>query len=125
MQRQLARFRGRVVNTRGDDYLALFDGPARAVSCAQLIRESVRGIGLEVRSGIHAGEVIPHGDDITGVAVDIAARIAALAEPSEILVSRTVVDLVAGSGLSFVDAGEHHLKGIADPWQVYRVDPGA
>jgi class 3 adenylate cyclase len=121
VQRQLTRFRGRVVNTRGDDYLATFDGPARAVACAQAVRDGVRGLGLEVRAGLHTGEVVPHGNDITGLAVDIAARISALAQPSEIIVSRTVVDLVAGSGLSFVDAGLHTLKGISQPWQVFRV----
>lgn len=122
VQRQLTLFRGRVVNTRGDDYLAMFDGPARAVACAQAIRDGVRDLGLEVRAGLHAGEVVPHGADIAGVAVDIAARVSALAEPSEILVSRTIVDLVAGSGLCFIDAGVRALKGIPERWQVFRVD---
>ena len=122
VQRQLVRFRGRVVNTRGDDYLAMFDGPARAVACAQAIRDGVRDLGIEVRAGLHTGEVVPHGTDIAGLAVDIAARLSTLAQPSEILVSRTIVDLVAGSGLCFVDAGVHALKGIPEPWHAFRVD---
>ena len=121
VQRQLRRFRGRVVNTRGDDYLAMFDGPARAVACAQAIRDGVRGLGLEVRAGLHTGEVVPHGLDVTGLAVDLAARVCGLAGPSEILVSRTIVDLVVGSGISFDDAGSHLLKGIPERWQLFRV----
>ncbi len=118
---QLARFRGREVDTAGDGFFAAFDGPARAVRCAQAILESVRDIGIEVRAGLHTGEVEQIDDKVGGIAVSIGARVAARAGPSEILVSQTVRDLVAGSGLSFEDAGEHELKGVPDRWRLYRV----
>ena len=117
----LARFRGREIKTMGDGFLATFDGPARGVRCAEAIVAAVEGLGLSVRAGLHTGEVTLDGDDVTGLAVAIGARIGALARPSEVLVSQTVKDLVAGSGLTFDDAGEHELKGVPDRWRLYRV----
>ncbi len=117
----LARFRGNEVNTTGDGFLATFDGPARAVKCAQALCEAVRPLGLEVRAGCHTGEIELLGADVGGVAVHIGARVAALAGPSEVLVSSTVKDLVAGSGLVFADRGEHTLKGVPDKWRLYAV----
>jgi len=121
VRRQLERFRGRYINTTGDGVLAMFDGPARGVRCAQAICDGVRALGLEVRAGLHTGEVELRGDDIGGIAVHIAARVSALAAPGEVLVSRTVKDLVAGSGLVFSDRGTHELKGVPDAWQLYGV----
>ncbi len=115
----LARYRGREVKTMGDGFLATFDGPARAVRCAQSICEAARQLGLEVRAGCHTGEIELVGDDVGGVAVHIGARVGALAGPSEVLVSSTVKDLVAGSGLAFADRGEHVLKGLPDAWHLY------
>ncbi|MGZ8650715.1 MAG: alpha/beta fold hydrolase [Actinomycetota bacterium] len=117
----LGRFRGTEVDTAGDGFFATFDGPARAVRCARAIIEAVRALGLEVRAGIHTGEVTNRGPDVHGIAVHIGARVGALAGPSEVLVSQTVKDLVAGSGLAFEDAGEHDLKGVPDRWRLYRV----
>ena len=121
VRRELERHRGRAIKTMGDGFLATFEGPARAVHCARAIGEGVRELGIEIRAGLHTGEVELDGDDISGIAVSIGARIAALAGPSEVLVSRTVKDLTAGSGLAFADAGEHELKGVPDRWQLYRV----
>ncbi len=115
----LARYRGTEVSTAGDGFLATFDGPARAVKCAQGICEAVRPLGLEVRTGCHTGEIELLGADVGGIAVHIGARIAALAGPSEVLVSSTVKDLVAGSGLVFSDRGEHELKGVPGSWHLY------
>jgi class 3 adenylate cyclase len=120
-KREIARFSGRYVSFTGDGLLALFDGPARATACASAIASSVRDIDLEIRAGVHTGEVEHVGSDIRGLAVHIGARVAALAGPSEVLVSRTVKDLVTGSGLVFEDAGEHELKGVPDRWRLYRV----
>ena len=117
----LGRFRGTEVDTAGDGFFATFDGPARGVRCAQAICEAVRDFGLEIRGGVHTGEVETIGGKIGGIAVNVGARIAALATPSEVLVSQTVRDLVSGSGLSFEDAGEHELKGVPDRWHLYRV----
>jgi class 3 adenylate cyclase len=117
----LARFQGREVDTAGDGFLATFDGPARAIRCAGAIRSSVRDLGLEVRSGLHTGECELLGDKVAGVAVHTGARVAALARPGEILVSRTVKDLVAGSGIDFEERGEHELKGVPGEWQLYAV----
>ncbi len=117
----IGRYRGREINTAGDGFLATFDGPARGVRCAQAIAEAVHPLGLEVRAGLHTGEIDVTGDDVQGIAVHIGARVGALAGPSEVLVSQTVKDLVAGSGLSFEDAGEHELKGVPDTWRLYRV----
>ena len=117
---QLVRFRGREVKTTGDGFLVTFDGPARAVHCAFEIVAALRPLGIEVRVGVHTGEVELRGEDIGGVAVNTAAHVQALARPGEILVSRTVTDLVAGSGIGFEDRGEHQLKGIPGRWSLYR-----
>ena len=101
--------------------LATFDGPARAVHCARSIAEALRPLGVEIRAGCHTGEVELAGEHVRGVAVHIGARVAALAGPSEVLVSSTVKDLTAGSGLEFEDTGEHDLKGIPDRWRLFRV----
>jgi class 3 adenylate cyclase len=121
IRRELDRFQGREVDTAGDGFLARFDGPARAVRCAIGAGQAVRDLGLEIRAGVHTGEVELVGGTIRGVAVHIGARIAGLAAPGQVLVSRTVKDLVAGSGLVFEDHGEHELKGVPDPWQLYAV----
>jgi len=115
----LARYRGTEVKTMGDGFLATFDGPARAVRCAQGICEAVKPLGLEVRAGCHTGEIELLGADVGGIAVHIGARVGALAGPSEVLVSSTVKDLVAGSGLTFEDRGEHQLKGVPGSWHIY------
>jgi class 3 adenylate cyclase len=117
----IERHRGRLVKTTGDGLLATFDGPARAVRCARSLIEAVADLGVELRAGVHTGEVELREDDVGGVAVHIAARVEAKAEPGEVLVSRTVKDLVAGSGLSFADRGAHALKGVPDEWQLYAV----
>ncbi len=119
VREQVRRFRGREVDTVGDGFLAAFDSAARAVQCATAVREHVRRIGLEVRSGIHAGECEASGGKLVGIAVHIGARVATTAQAGEILVSSTVKDLVAGSGLRFEDRGEHTLKGIAEVWRLY------
>ena len=116
---QLARFRGREVQSLGDGYLAVFDGPARAVRCARAICESMGRLGVDLRAGLHTGEVEPHGDEFSGIAVTIGSRIAALADAGEVLVSSTVKDLVVGSALTFEDRGVHSLKGVPDAWHLY------
>ena len=117
--------RGRVVQSTGDGVLATFDGPARAVEAARRFRESCRAAGLEIRAGLHVGEVETRGDDVGGIAVHIAGRVQGLAEPGEILVTRTVKDLTYGAGLEFEDRGTRELKGVPDPWQVLAVtEPG-
>jgi class 3 adenylate cyclase len=121
VRRQLARFRGREVNTAGDGFLATFDGPGRAIECACAIRDAVRALGLAVRVGLHTGEVELRGEDVAGVAVHIGARVAAIAGPGEVLVSGAVPPLVAGSGISFEDRGEHELKGVPGAWYLYAV----
>jgi pimeloyl-ACP methyl ester carboxylesterase len=118
---QLERYRGREIDTAGDGFLAAFDGPARGIECAVAVRDRVGELGLSVRSGLHTGECERMGDKLGGIAVHTGARVAGLAEPGEVLVSSTVRALVAGSGIEFEDRGEHRLKGIAEPWQVYRV----
>jgi pimeloyl-ACP methyl ester carboxylesterase/class 3 adenylate cyclase len=120
-RRQIERFRGREVGTAGDGVLGCFDGPGRAVSCACAIRDGVRGLGLEIRAGIHTGEIECRADEVTGMAVHIGARVQAAADAGEILVSRTVKDLVVGSGFTFVDRGTHSLKGVPDTWQLLAV----
>jgi class 3 adenylate cyclase len=121
VKREVARHRGDVIKHTGDGVLATFDGPARAVRCACAIQAGVGALGVKVRAGIHTGEVELRDGDIGGVAVHIGARVAALADEAQVLVSRTVVDLVVGSGLEFADAGEHELKGVPGRWQLYRV----
>jgi class 3 adenylate cyclase len=117
----VARYRGREIKTLGDGFLATFDGPARAVRCALAIAHAVRDLGIDVRIGLHTGEIELDGDDVRGIAVHIGSRVGALAGPCEVLVSSTVKDLVAGSGLVFEDAGERELKGVPDRWRLYRV----
>jgi class 3 adenylate cyclase len=119
---ELDRFRGREIDTAGDGFFATFDGPARAVRCAQAIGQAVRPLDLQIRAGCHTGEIELSGGDVRGIAVHIGARVAELAGPNEVLVSSTVKDLVAGSGLVFQDLGEHELKGIPDRWHLYRVE---
>jgi len=118
---QLARFRGREIDTAGDGFFATFDGPGRGIRCAQAIIQTVRDLGIEVRAGLHTGECEQIGDKVGGVAVNIGARVAAEAGASEVLVSQTVKDLTAGSGLEFDDAGERELKGVPGRWHLYRV----
>jgi class 3 adenylate cyclase len=118
---QLTRFRGREVNTSGDGFLAMFDGPQRAIRCAMAIRDAVRSLGIEVRAGLHTGECEVRGDDIGGIGVHIGARVSALAGPDEVLVSSTLRDLVMGSGLEFEDRGAHELKGVPGEWRLFAV----
>jgi class 3 adenylate cyclase len=117
----LARYRGRELDTAGDGFFAAFDGPARGIRCARAIVDAVRPLGLEVRAGLHAGECRTIDGKVGGLAVSIGARVTALAGPSEVLVSQTVRDLVAGSGLEFADRGEHQLKGVPGAWRVCAV----
>jgi class 3 adenylate cyclase len=121
IDRALGRFRGHLVNTTGDGIQATFDGPARAIRCATAITEAVRGIGLQIRAGLHTGEVEIRGDQLAGIAVHTAARVSSLASPGEVLVSRTVKDLVAGSGICFADRGSHILKGVPGEWHLFAV----
>jgi pimeloyl-ACP methyl ester carboxylesterase/class 3 adenylate cyclase len=116
---QLARFRGREVRWTGDGFLAIFDGPARAVRCAQAISQSMTRMGVDLRAGVHTGEIEPEGNDISGLAVAIGARVGALAAGGEVLVSSTVKDLVVGAGLSFEDRGVHELKGVPGAWHLH------
>jgi class 3 adenylate cyclase/pimeloyl-ACP methyl ester carboxylesterase len=118
---QLSRFRGREVNTSGDGFLAMFDGPQRAIRCAMAIRDAVQALGIEVRAGLHTGECEVRGDDIGGIAVHIGARVSALAGPNDVLVSSTLRDLVIGSGLEFEDRGTHDLKGVPGEWRLFTV----
>jgi class 3 adenylate cyclase len=115
------RARGQVIKSTGDGVLATFDGPARAVRCACAIRDAVRSLGIEVRAGLHTGECEILAGDIGGIATHIGARVAAIAEPGEVLASSTVRDLVAGSGIGFEDRGEREFKGVLGAWRVYRV----
>jgi len=120
-RKEIARFRGREVKTTGDGFLATFDGPARAIRCACAISDGSRTLGVRVRAGLHCGECELMGEDIGGIAVHIAARVAAMAGEDEVLVSSTVKDLVAGSGIRFEDRGAHALKGVPDEWRLYDV----
>jgi pimeloyl-ACP methyl ester carboxylesterase len=120
---RLARFRGHEVDTAGDGFFALFDGPARAVRCASAICSSMGSLGVEVRAGLHTGEIQTNGDSVSGIAVAIGARVGALADDGEVLVSSTVKDLVVGSGLDFEDRGMHELKGVPDEWRLFAVVP--
>ena len=119
IRRELERFRGREVKTAGDGFLATFDGPARGIRCAQAVQAAVGPLGIAVRAGLHTGEVEVLGDDIGGIAVHIGARVAALAGPNEVVVSSTVKDLVAGSGITFVERGVHTLKGVPGEWRLF------
>jgi class 3 adenylate cyclase len=125
VRQQLGRFRGRELDTAGDGFFAMFDGPIRAIRCAHAIAESVRGLGLEIRAGLHTGECELLGDKIAGLAVNIGARVASHAGPGEVLVSSTVKDLVAGSGLEFEERGTVELKGVPGRWQIYAARPAA
>jgi class 3 adenylate cyclase len=118
---QLSRFRGREVNTSGDGFLAMFDGPQRAIRSAMAIRDAVQVLGIKVRAGLHTGECEVRGDDIGGIGVHIGARVSALAEPNEVLVSSTLRDLVIGSGLEFEERGAHELKGVPGEWRLFAV----
>jgi pimeloyl-ACP methyl ester carboxylesterase len=124
VRRELARFRGREIDTAGDGFLATFDGPARAIRSACAITEAVRLLGLDVRAGLHTGECELMDDKVGGIAVHIGARVAAEAKAGEVLVSHTVKDLVAGSGLRFADRGLHALKGVPGEWHLYAVERG-
>jgi pimeloyl-ACP methyl ester carboxylesterase len=123
VRRELARFRGRELDTAGDGFLASFDGPARAIRCAAAIRDAVGDLGLRTRAGLHTGECERLGERLTGIAVHTGARVAAQAEAGEILVSSTVKDLVAGSGLAFADRGVHRLKGVPGEWRLFAAEP--
>jgi class 3 adenylate cyclase len=118
---EVQRFRGRIVKQTGDGMLATFDGPARGVRCARALVDAARGLGLEIRAGLHTGEIDLRGDDVSGLAVHIGARIGALAATGEVLVSGTVRDLVVGSGLQFEERGEHELRGIEGRWRLLAV----
>jgi len=122
IRRNLTRFRGREVKTTGDGILATFDGPARGVRCTCAIAEEIHSLGIDVRAGLHTGECEIMGEDVGGIAVHIGARVASLAGAGEVLVSRTVKDLVAGSGLRFADRGSQTLKGVPGDWQIYAVE---
>jgi class 3 adenylate cyclase len=123
VSQELERYRGRKVNPTGDGMLATFDGPARAIRCAQAICSGVRALGIEARAGLHTGEIELREDDIGGIAVHIGQRVSALAAPGEVLVTRTVTDLVAGAGLEFEDRGDHELPGVPDRWRLLAVKP--
>jgi class 3 adenylate cyclase len=118
---ELRRFRGREIDTAGDGFLATFDGPARAIRCAESVRDGVGVLGLDIRAGLHTGEVELAGEKVRGIAVHIGARVSALAGPGDVLVSNTVKDLVAGSGIEFEERGTHQLKGVPGEWHVYSV----
>jgi class 3 adenylate cyclase len=121
VRRELERYRGVEVDSAGDGFFAQFDGPARAIACAREIREHVAALGLEVRAGIHTGECERVGEKIAGLAVNVGARVSAAAGPGEVLVSSTVKDLVAGSGIEFDDRGTHELKGVPGEWRLFAV----
>jgi class 3 adenylate cyclase len=122
IRQQLGRYRGREVKTMGDGFLATFDGPARGIRAAVDARDAVHGLGIEIRAGLHTGEVEVMNGDVRGIAVNIGARVGSAAEAGEVLVSRTVTDLVAGSGIKFADRGLHSLKGVPGEWQLYAVE---
>jgi pimeloyl-ACP methyl ester carboxylesterase/class 3 adenylate cyclase len=124
-RRELKRFRGNEIKTTGDGFLATFDGPARAIRCACAVRDRVRDLGIEVRAGLHTGEVELLDEDVGGISVHIGARVTADAAPSEVLVSNTVKDLVAGSGIEFDDRGVHVLRGIPGEWRLFAVAPAS
>ena len=121
VRQELKRFRGREVDTAGDGFFATFDGPARGIRCARAIVDAVQRLGIGVRVGLHTGECELIGEKIGGIAVHVGARVAGIAEPGEVLVSSTVRDLVAGSGIEFSDRGAHHLKGLSEDWRLFSV----
>jgi class 3 adenylate cyclase len=121
VERHVARYGGRFVTGTGDGALAVFDGPTRAIRCAEAVRDGARSLGLRVRAGLHTGELVVRNGDVAGIAVHLAQRVSALAGPDEVLISRTLADLVAGSGLVFEDRGEHELKGVDGRWRLYAV----
>jgi DNA-binding NarL/FixJ family response regulator len=123
IRRELARHGGREVKMTGDGFLALFDAPARAIRCAVAIRDELRALEIEIRIGLHSGEVELRREDVGGIAVNIGSRVAAAGSQGDVLVSSTVKDLVAGSGIGFADRGEHDLKGVPDRWHLYAVSP--
>ena len=118
---EVERFRGQRVKSTGDGILATFDGPGRAIRCACAIRDGIQALGIQIRAGLHSGEIELHDDDVTGIAVHIGQRVAAHAHPNEVLVSRTVADLLAGSDFAFYDRGEHDLKGVPGTWRLFEV----
>lgn len=122
VRHELSAFQGREINTTGDGFVASFDGPARAIHCARAVRKAVQQIGVDLRIGLHTGECEMHGDDVSGLAVHIAARVSDLAPPGSVVTSRTVKDLVAGSGIVFNDFGTYQLKGVPDDWHLYSVE---
>jgi len=122
VRHQLERFRGREVKATGDGFLATFDGPARAIQCGWAIRDAAQQLGVEVRVGVHTGEVELRGGDIGGITVHIGQRVSSLAHPGEVLASRTVADLLAGSSITFSDRGEHELKGLPGAWRMFAVE---
>jgi class 3 adenylate cyclase len=123
VRQQLTRFNGREIDTAGDGFLATFDGPARAIRCGYAIESGLRELGLEVRAGVHTGECELFAEKVAGLAVHTGARIASQARPGEVLVSRTVKDLVAGSGIEFEERGVHELKGVPGEWRLYTARP--
>ena len=118
---ELERFRGSLVKPTGDGVLAIFDGPARAIRCACALRDAIQSLGVEVRAGLHTGEIERHGDDIAGIAVHVGERVASHAGPGEVFISRTVADLIAGSEIELQDQGEHELKGVSGTWRLFSV----
>jgi len=122
VRKTLAAFHGREISNPGDGFLALFDSPAEAVAAVFEIRTAASGLGMQLRAGLHCGECVWVGDQAVGIALHIGARIATTAKPDELLVSSTVRDLVAGSGMVLTDAGSHRLRGVPDEWRLYRVD---
>jgi class 3 adenylate cyclase len=123
VRRLLDRFDGHEVDTAGDGFFATFDGPARAIRCARAIRDGVQELGIRIRAGLHTGEVEIVNNDVTGIAVHVAARVPAAAGVDEVLVTQTVKDLVLGSHIQFVDRGSRRLKGVPDEWRLYAVSP--
>ena len=121
VRHELERYRGLEIDTAGDGFFATFDGPGRAVKCAAALRDAVKPLGIEIRAGLHTGEVEVLSEGLAGVAVHIGQRVLAEAEPGEVLVSSTVKDLTAGSGLEFEDRGLHALKGVPEEWRLFAV----
>ena len=122
VRRQLERFQGKEIKAVGDGFVATFDGPARAIRCACAVRDAMQQLGLQIGAGLRTGEVERRGDDVGGIAVHVAQRVSAVAEPGEVLVSRTVVDLVAGSPIRFTPGMDHALKGVTGTWQLFAVE---